>query len=328
MKSKFKLGMYTLLLCLFFSSGCTSNEILEPDHDHEHAAEATELILPEINPIETDGKLQVVVTTSIIGDIVSQIGGDFIDLTILIPAGQDSHSFEPTAQDLTAVSTAHLIFINGWDLEETLVHDLEEISETAPLIPISANITPLTVGDSHNADPHVWFDIHNVEQWVENVEHVLSDADPDNAEKYHQNTESYLSELAQLETSIKTQLDQIPAEDRRIVTNHDSFSYFASAYNFEIVGTVIPTASTLAEPSANEMAELITTMAEQDVCTIFTETAVSDSLAQTISDELEHCAQTNILTLYTGTLGTPNSGAGNYIGMFQTNVNIILNSLP
>ena len=140
-------------------------------------------------------------------------------------------------------------------------------------------------GDEHGhsgADPHVWFDIHNVEQWVKNVEHVLSDLDPANADSFAANAATYMEELEELEAYTTEKLGSIPEENRFLVTNHDSFGYFAEAYAFAVLGTVIPGASTVAEPSASDLADLITEMEERNVCTIFTETTVNDALVAEI----------------------------------------------
>ncbi len=316
----------------------------DDDHDHEHDAEAEMLTLPELAAADLNGSpLKVVATTSIIGDVVAQVGGDAIALTTLMEPGQDPHSFEPSARAFTDVANAHVIFVNGWDLEEALVHDLEEIGAGAPLVAISANIAPLGFGagehededehegeDEHEhsgADPHVWFSIHSVEQWVENVEHVLSDLDPANAELYESNAAAYLAELEALEEYVDAQLAQIPEENRLLVTNHDSFGYFARDYGFTLIGTIIPGRSTLAEPSARDLTRLIEEMAEHNLCTIFTETTVSDSLAQTVAGELGSCDEVRVLPLYTEAIGLAGSGADSYIGMFRANVDAIVAGL-
>lgn len=130
----------------------TAAQTDEHKDENEHDAEVGMLVLPDLEAADLNGApLQVVATISIIGDVVAQVGGDAIELTTLMGPGQDPHSFEPAARDLTAVSAAHVIFVNGWDLEETLVRDLEEIGEDVPLIAISANIEPLVFGeDEHN----------------------------------------------------------------------------------------------------------------------------------------------------------------------------------
>jgi zinc/manganese transport system substrate-binding protein/manganese/iron transport system substrate-binding protein len=253
---------------------------------------------------------------------------------------------------MATVSQAHVVFVNGWDLEEALVHDLEEIAADVPIVPVSANIEPLALGrtglstheeendrekeeDEHEeeahghegADPHTWFSIDNIEQWVKNIRQVLSDLDPANAGTYEDNAEAYLAELEEVRAYADRQLASIPPEKRFLVTNHDTFGYLAQEYDLQVLGTVLPAASTLAEPSANDLAGLIAEMEEHDVCTLFTETTVSDKLAQTVAGELGSCAQVRVLKLYTGALGPAGSGAESYIGMFRYNVDTIVQGL-
>jgi zinc/manganese transport system substrate-binding protein/manganese/iron transport system substrate-binding protein len=332
-----------LLVLLSLLIGCSGRGAEEDTAVSTTDQTNTELLtLPSLSAAELNGEpLQVIASTSIIGDVVAQVGGDAIDLTTLMTAGQDPHSYDPGAQTLTAVAQADVIFINGWDLEESLVHDLETIGEDVPVVAISANIEPLPPGeeeledvheeeDEHNhsgADPHVWFDIQNVVQWTENAAQVLAELDPTNAEIYQANATAYMAELADLETYVQEQLAAIPGENRALVTNHDSFGYFAQAYDFEILGTVVPGSSTIAEPSAADLTALIGTMEEHNVCTIFTETTVSDSLSQTVAAELDECAAVQVVPLYTGAIGPVGSGAESYIDMFRANVEAIVTGL-
>ena len=344
-----------------------ANEVAEEEHDHEddheheeeahgeeHAHEDREeagiLSLPELDPagLGAEEQLRVVATTSIIGDVVAQVGGDAIDLTTLIQPGQDPHSYEPAVRDLTNAAGAHVLFVNGWDLEEGLADDLETIAEDVPVVPISANIEPLAFGEGEHdaegeghdeeeqddeahehgsADPHVWLSAHNVEQWVENVEHVLSDLDPANAGVYERNAAAYLEALSELEQYAEAQLATIPAGNRFLVTNHEALAYFAEAYDFTILGTVIPGASTVAEPSAAEMVALVELMEEHGTCTIFAEMTASDTLAQTVAGELAGCDNVQVLKLYTGALGAEGSGADSYIGMMRSNINTVVAGL-
>ena len=325
---------------------CSSGPAIEKAHDsdagnaamdkaHEDDAEGAPemLALPDLGPADLAGeRLRVVATTSIIGDVVAQVGGDAVDLTTLMGPGQDPHSYEPAARDLTAVAGADVIFVNGWDLEEALISNLESIAGDTPIVPISANIKPLVFGEneashSHGADPHVWFSIPNVEQWVENVRQVFSKLDPANAQVYGDQAASYQIDLEGLQSYTESALSRIPQEKRFIVTNHNSFGYFAKEYGFEIVGTVIPAVSTLAEPSAKELADLSAAMAKYGLCTIFTETAVSDTLAQTVASELQACDSVNVVPLYTGATGPAGSGADSYTGMFRANVDAIVGAL-
>ena len=302
-------------------------------HEHEQDADAEMILLPELEAVELKGELlRVVASTSIIGDVVAQVGGEAIALTILMGPGEDPHSYKPGAQDLTAVADAHVIFVNGWDLEEGLAHDLEVIGEDVPIVAISAYVEPLTFGEGapahhRSADPHVWFSIPNVVQWVENAERVLGDLDPANADTYARNTEAYLVELKALDEYIRSQVERIPEGSRLLVTNHEAFGYFAHEYGFAVLGTVIPGASTLAEPSARELAGLIEELKEHDVCTIFAETSASDKLARTVAGELDECSSVRVLELFTGAIGPHGSNADSYLGMLRANVDAIVNGL-
>ncbi len=298
-----------------------------------HQEELQQLKIPELEAIELDdGKLRVVATTSIIGDVVSHVGGEAIELLTLMEPGQDPHSYEPTAGELTRAADAHLILVNGWDLEEGLVDDLANVAEDAIMVPLSADITPLTFGqnvqavsDNHDgqADPHVWLDPHLVRQWVLNLEGVLAKMDPDNANIYRDRSQAYLEELDQLIEYYDEIVAMIPTELRKVVTNHDSFAYFADQYDFEIIGTVVPAASTLAEPSATELAQLVQIMEREKVCTIFSEATANDRLASAVASELPGCEQVKIISLYTGALGVSGSPADNYLGMMRANIDAI-----
>ena len=322
-----------------FMGGCSAESIKEATAVADPTTtRAGMLLLPELEAAELNGApLQVVATTSIIGDVAAQVGGEAIELTTLMGPGQDPHSYEPGARELTAVADADVIFVNGWNLEEALVDDLQNISENVPVLPISANITPLIFGgDRHEdenapeqsgVDPHVWFNIDHVEQWAANAVQVFSALDPANAETYERNAAAYLAELEALKADTNAKLAKIPAANRLLVTNHDALSYFANAYDFELIGTVIPSASALAEPSAADLAGLIAEMETLGVCTIFTETTVSDALAQTAAAELEGCAEIKAPPLYTGAIGPPGSGAESYIEMYRANVDAIVAGL-
>ncbi|MCB8968005.1 MAG: zinc ABC transporter substrate-binding protein [Ardenticatenaceae bacterium] len=337
--------IYRLLLIIGFmtgliiTTGCTSDAANKPGTDQD--ADTSILTIPDLTAVAQNGaKLQVVATTSIIGDVVANVGGDAIELTVLMAPGQDPHSYQPGAAELTAVARANVIFVNGWNLEEGLLDDLEAIGENTPIIPISANITPLTLNadeegdhddeadhDHTGADPHVWFSIQNVEQWTKNVSDVLSTLDPDNATIYANNAAQYLTALAELEQYTNSQLAAIPAEQRVLVTNHDALGYFAHDYDFTVLGTVIPGRSTLAEPAAADLTALISVMQAKNVCTIFTESSVSDTLANTVATELDTCDTVQVLPLYTGALGSAGSGADTYIDMFRSNVDTIVTGL-
>jgi len=334
-----------LCLVAFVVSGCrpAAERTSGPSAASDGVGAAVVLALPELALVELgSAPLQVIATTSIIGDIVAQVGGEAIELTTLMGPGQDPHSYKPTPQEMATVSQADVVFVNGWDLEEALAHDLEQIAEDVPTVPVSAGIEPLTFGEhgqerqgedhtdaqtARAADPHVWFSVHNVEQWVENVERVLAALDPANAETYARNAAAYRVKLEDLQAYVHGQLAAIPAERRYLVTNHDSLGYLAHEYDLTVLGTVLPAASTVAEPSASDLAALVNVMQEHGLCTLFAETTISPKLAETVAAELGDCGKVAVLKLYTGAVGPAGSGADSYIGMFRYDVDTIVTGL-
>ena len=303
--------MKRLFLMLAFTTTCA------------WAQNAEVLTLPNLKAVTVEDTLNVATTTSLIGDVVTQVGGDAVDLTTLIAPGQDPHGFEPAARDLARASKAQVVFVNGWGLEETLLDTLRSVAEGVPFVPVAAGITPLSIGG--NPNPHTWLSVENVMQWTTNIRDALSTLDPANAEAYAANAEAYLAQLRDLETYAETTLINLPEERRKLVTLHDAYGYFAEAYGFEIVGSVIGSSSTLAEPSAGGLAGLIDEMTVQGICTLFADVNESQ-LVQTVADELT-CDEVQVLSLYTETLGAAGSGAESYLGMMRTNIDTIFAGL-
>ena len=173
------------------------------------------------------------------------------------------------------------------------------------------------------ADPHTWFSIHAVEQWVENIEHVLRSLDPANAAIYTANAQAYLVELEALAEEVEALLAALPAEKRKLVTDHDSFGYFAAAYDFDVVGTIIPSFSTLASPSAGELAKLQDQIEEEGVQAIFVGTTITPDIAQQLAAD----TGIQIVILYTGSLSDEGGPAASYIDFMRYNVTAIVNAL-
>ncbi len=282
------------------------------------------LELPQLEAINLDNKkLQVVTTTSIIADIVSNIAKNNIDLNSLIENGQNPHAFKLSARELSKLAQADLVFVNGWNLEENLNKSLANIADKVIIVPVSANIVPLKFNatEHNNADPHVWFSIDNVAQWAKNISEVLSSLDPEHSKDYANNLEQYLAELAALKAFAKQQIAQISTKKRILVSNHNSFAYFAKDYGFKTF-TIIPSTSNLAEPSAKDLAKLISSLNENNVCTIFSEKDVSDKLAKLVASELD-CANAAVYPLYTSSLAEQDN-ASSYIDSYKANLEKIV----
>jgi len=298
--------------------------------------------LPDLLPVELSegGKLRVVATTSIVADIVSEVGNGSIELTALMPANVDPHSYEPTPADLRAVSEAHVVFVNGLGLEEFLEEMLENVGTGVPVISLSAGLDALSFGEEfegedqasehpdeeHNHgtyDPHVWFDPTNVMVWATRVGQALSLLDPEDVSFFERNVEQYHEQLRQLDQWIFVKVSELPEGDRKLVTDHRVFGYFAARYGFEIIGAVIPVFSSAAEPSAREIAELQESILDENIDVIFVGEFINPKTVEAIVKD----TGIELVPLYTGALSEEEGPAGNYLAFMRYNVQSIVDAL-
>lgn len=276
--------------------------------------------------IPTD-RVRVITTTSILGDIVSQLGGKEIDLEIMIPRGVDPHDFSPSAQQVAAISSADLIVANGLGLEEGLEDVLAQAeSEGIRTIKVGAEVDPLPAGasgDGHGTfDPHFWQDPIRMKKAVDVISRWLVTAGVGEAQDL---TAAYQAEIDATHAEVIALLAPIPANRRLLVTNHDAFRYFAERYGFEIVGTIIPGGSTLAEPSSAEIAELVETIVANGVPAIFVENIGSLGLADILAAETG--TEVEVVQLVSDALGEPGSETDTYLGMLTYNAAAIAAAL-
>ena len=281
---------------------------------------------PANGPAADDGKLKVVATTSIIGDVVANIGDDLIDLTVLMPAGTDPHSFEPSPQQIAALSDADIVFVNGFALEETLMPVLESATTPDKIVQVSEGVEPIAFagkmdetgegGQRH--DPHVWMDPNNVIIWTQNIENALSKADPGHADAYHKNAEDYRKQLKELDEWIQAQIS--PLLPLKVVTDHKVFGYFARRYGIEQAGAIIPSYSAMAQPSAQEIAQLEDAIQQLGVKAILVGNTVNPSLSQRVAED----TGVQLIPIYTGSLSGPEGPASTYLDFMRYNVNAIV----
>lgn len=281
-----------------------------------------------------EGQLQVVATTSIVADVVSQVGGDAVEVATLLPLGADPHAYTPTPQDLRMLNQADMIFINGLGLEEALMPVLETLDSGAPVVSVNAGVDPLALADDHagdadheehagEGDPHTWFDVANVILWTGTIRDALSELDPAHASDYAAAAEQYSTMLIALDQELRARIETLPPDRRKLVSDHAEFNYFARAYGFEVVGTVIPSLSTMAQPSAQELAALQDQIRAEGVPAIFVGTAVNPGVAQQIA----HDVGIEVVTLYTGSLSEPDGPAANYPDLMRYTVDRIVTAL-
>lgn len=274
------------------------------------------------------GGLKIVATTTIVGDVVRQIAGDQNQVTTLLPLGADPHSFQPTPQDVVRVADAGIIFSNGAGLEEFLQPLLNNAGSQAEVVPVSESIQLLDAQGPHasdhpGGDPHTWFDPNNVIQWTQVIEQKLSDLDPANAQVYAANAQAYRQQLNELDTWIQEQVAQIPQANRQLVSDHTVFTYFANRYGFTQDGAILPGYSSMAQPSAQELAALEDTIRNLGVKAVF----VGETANSSLSERVARDTGTQLVYLYTGSLSAPDGPAGSYLDLMRYDVSVIVEAL-
>ena len=279
-----------------------------------------------------NGKLPVVATFSVLGDLVQHVGGDAVTVTTLVGPGGDAHTFEPTPRESTALVDATVVFENGLGFEPWLDDLYAASGSKAARVVVTKNVKTRTAAeeglhDQHadEADPHVWHDVANTIEMVQTIAEGLASADPAHADAYRANAETYTAELRALDAFIVQQVNSIPAGRRKLVTSHDTFGYFAARYGFELVGTALGSASTeVADPSAAQVAALVQSIKAAGVPAIFAENVSNQQLIDTIANE----AGVKVAPpLYTDALGEPGSAGATYIDMMRYNVSTIVTAL-
>ena len=298
-------------------------------------------------PVEpkADGVLQVVATHSILGDLVKNVGGDKIALLVLVGAGGDAHTFEPTPQDMEQIAKAGLLFENGLEFEGWLDAAFTASDSKAQRVAVSAGIEPLAAdeeGEAHaadeaddhsaededhdgEADPHIWQSVSNWILAAKNVRDALIKADAANATTYEANAAAYTAELEKLDADIFAQANALSAAQRILFTSHDALGYFAARYGFEVAGSGLASLSTeAADPSAAEVADLVQAIKAAGVPAVFTENTHNSQLMDQIALEAGVSVAPE---LYTDALGEPGSAGETYLKMMRNNISIIAGAL-
>jgi ABC-type Zn uptake system ZnuABC Zn-binding protein ZnuA len=276
-------------------------------------------------------KIQVLAVESFIADMTKQVAGDRLQVDTLIPLGVDPHSFELTPADVTKIASTKVLVINGLGFESWLETTLKNSGSQAQVVDCSSGLTPrkLTAmeiddGDHPEGDPHFWLDPTKAIHYVENIRDGLIKADPDGKDIYTANAKAYTAKLTDLDAWIAAEVAKIPANQRKLVTNHESFGYFADRYGFQVVGTIIPSITTGSDPSAQELADLVTRIKENKVKAVFLETGSNPQLAEQIAAEVKVKV---VHDLYTHSLSQAGGDAPDYISMMRWNTTQVMEAL-
>ena len=280
-----------------------------------------------------DDKPQVVVTTAILGDVVSTAVGDSVDVEVIMPPEADPHGFALSAKQAESMERADLLVTNGRNLEAAMADVIDAVSANTDVFVASDHLAAGddagdAAGDEAADDPHIWMDPTNVVAVVEALERELVPLVAD-ADLLSTSVEDYVADLEVLDADIATALDVIPVERRIMVTNHDSFAMFADRYDLAVVGTIIPSMTTSAEPSAAGLEALADTIREVGVPVVFAETTESARLADALASEVGEIdgERVVVVELFSGGLGEPGSGAETYLAMMRLNAERIAAAL-
>jgi zinc/manganese transport system substrate-binding protein len=289
-----------------------------------------------------DAGATVVATTTIAGDLVRAVGGERVEVDTLVPAGADPHGHEPRPSDAVAISEAELVVKSGGDLDEWLDDLIDNAGGDAAEITLIDSVETIEGGHSHEeaeahaedegdaddeahadddeVDPHWWQDPRNAILATEAIRDALAEADPGGRRTYERNASAYLADLRALDEDIERCMQRVPRDKRKLVTTHDSLGYFAERYDIEVIGSVIPSLSTQAQPSAKDVDALVEQIEDEGVEAIFPEAAVSQRLEQAISRESGAEVGEE---LWTDSLGDEGSGAETYVEAMRANANAL-----
>jgi zinc/manganese transport system substrate-binding protein/manganese/iron transport system substrate-binding protein len=262
-----------------------------------------------------EAPVRVVATTGQAADFARAVGGDRVAVTGLLAPNADPHEFEVRPDDVKALADADLVVRSGGDLDEWLDGALDSSGSDAPQITLADHVE--IVDD----DPHWWQDPGNAVAAVAALRDALAGADPAGAAAYRRNAAAYTRELAQLDERVRACIDRVPAAQRTLVTTHDALGYFARRYDIRVVGAVIPSRSTVAQPSAGEVAELVDTIRREGVRAVFAESSVNADVEAAIARD---AGATVGRALWADTLGPADSDGATYVDSIASNTEALV----
>lgn len=279
--------------------------------------------------------LRVVASNSIVADVARQVSGNLARVDALLPPGSDPHGLDLVPADLQRIEGADLVLVSGFGLDTPILSAIGAAGLTVPIVSVSEGLQPLRLDpaapdeeDDHDhegegADPHVWLNPLNVVQWTENIAAALGNLEPDQRAAYRRNAEAYIRELHDLDRWVEGTLQPIPASKRLLVSDHASLAYFAEQYGFQVLGAVIPSYSTQAEPAPQDLARLAGLIEEHQVVALFVDAGANRSAMTALSEDLG----VSIEVLYEGSLSGPSGPAETYLELMRYNVTTIVGAL-
>ncbi|EKS41065.1 metal ABC transporter substrate-binding protein [Afipia broomeae] len=272
-------------------------------------------------------RLNIVATFSILGDLAKNVGGERVNVTTLVGPNSDTHVYTPTPSDAKKITDAKLVIVNGLGLEGWLPRLVKSSGSKAATVVATKGIATRKIEDGHShdpsdADPHAWQSVVNAKTYVTNIRDALIAADPAGAEAYKANAASYLSKLDALDRDVREAVAKIPPERRSVISTHDAFGYFAAAYGIKFIAP--QGVSTESEPSARDIAAIISQIKKQKIPAVFLENVSDPRLMRRIAAE----TGANIGgTLYSDSLTDEKGPAPTYIDMVRHNIKALTSAL-
>lgn len=276
-------------------------------------------------PGQQSNELRVVTTTTVLADLVRQVGGPGVIVDSLVPKGGEVHTFDPRPTDAVRLAQARLIVANGLGLDDWLTQLVADAGSTAPVVRLAEEVEGIeyVAGDGHDGEavnPHLWLDVGNARAYAARIATALTDTDPSGAERFRASGASFEARLAALDVEIRSAMAAIPAANRRVVSFHEAFPYFAAAYGLEIVGVVVDAPGQ--DPSAGEIASLVADIRASGARAVLAEAQFNPDLADTVASE---AGVPVVRDLYNDSLGDP--PLDSYEGMMRWNAERIAEAL-
>jgi ABC-type Zn uptake system ZnuABC Zn-binding protein ZnuA/ABC-type Mn2+/Zn2+ transport system permease subunit len=269
-------------------------------------------------------ELDVVATTTQVGDWVRQVAGDSVEVHQILKPSSDPHEYELRPADVEAAAGADVVFQSGAGLDPWTGELVDKAGGSPEVVDLSSAVAhPLPRADG-KPDPHWWHDPTNVQSAIREIGNALGRAAPKHREKFRLNADDYQARIRLLDRTIRASITDLPRSERKIVTDHDAFGYFARRYGLEVVGALIPSQTTEAQPSAGELADLVDLIRREHVRAIFPEREANSKLAEAVANQTGASASSK---LYGDTLGPAGSDGETYEDMEMTNACTIVRGL-
>jgi zinc/manganese transport system substrate-binding protein len=272
------------------------------------------------HPVHAEGRLPVVASFSILGDFVRNVGGNSVDVTVLVGPDGDAHVYEPAPADAKKIAASRLVFVNGFGLEGWLPRLVQAAGGKATIVTATSGIAPLRKGS--DADPHAWQSVVNAKTYVANISDALVAAAPADAEFFRTNATAYLAKLDALDREVREAIATIPENRRKVISTHDAFGYFAAAYGIAFIAPL--GVSTESEASARDVAGIISQIKTAKIPAIFLENISDPRLIQRIAAETGARVGG---TLYSDSLTGEKGDAPTYIDMVRHNIKALTSAL-